>query len=152
MLVPGLRWGWWSELGGTGSPVLGSTGSTAGTVWEWLLPLGFVVLLLPALPLFAHAEERMFRTGAERWSPARRALTTIRFGLVHAIVGIPIGAALALSIGGAWFMSTYLRAYRLTGSAHDATLESTAAHTAYNGVVLLVLLLLLLAAGAEGLL
>ena len=68
MMVPGLDWGWWSAIGGDGNPVFGSTESTAGTAWEWLIPLVFVALLMPALPLFAHAEERMFRTGAEHWS------------------------------------------------------------------------------------
>lgn len=141
MAVPGLQWGWWSAIGGDGNPVFGSTDSTAGTAWEWAVPLVFILLLLPALPLFAHAEERMFRTGAERWSPGRRALKILQFGLVHALIGIPIGAALALSIGGAYFMLVYLREYRRTGSATEATLESTTAHTAYNGLIIVMVLL-----------
>ena len=74
LLVPGLDWGWWSALGGTGNPVMGDTERTSGTALEWLVPLVFITLLALALPLFAHAEERMFRTGAELWSPRRRAL------------------------------------------------------------------------------
>ncbi len=143
MQVPGLSWGWWSAIGGDGNPVFGSTDATVGTVWEWVVPLVFMALLLPALPLFAHAEERLFRRGAEGWSPARRASKTLQFGMVHALIGIPLGAALALSIGGAYFMSTYLRAFRATGSRHEATLESTAAHTAYNGVIIAVVLVAL---------
>ena len=77
MMIPGLEWGWWSAIGGEGNPVFGSTDSTAGTVWEWLVPLVFMTLLLPALPLFAHAEERIFRRGAEHWSARRRALKTV---------------------------------------------------------------------------
>jgi len=143
MLVPGLDWGWWSAIGGEGNPVFGSTDSTAGTVWEWLVPLVFMTLLLPALPLFAHAEERIFRRGAEHWSARRRALKTVQFGLVHALVGIPIGAALALSVGGAYFLRTYLHAYARSGSTADATLESTTAHTVYNGVIIVVVLVAL---------
>jgi hypothetical protein len=143
MLVPGLDWGWWSAIGGEGNPVFGSTDQTAGTVWEWLVPVVFMVLLLPALPLFAHAEERMFRRGAEGWSTGRRALKILQFGMVHALIGIPIGAALALSIGGAYFMRVYLRAFRRSSSAADATMESTTAHTAYNGVIIGVVLLAL---------
>jgi len=138
MLVPGLNWGWWSALGGQGNPVFGSSDATAGTVWEWLVPLAFMALLIPALPLFAHAEERIFRAGAEHWSTRRRAFKVLQFGLVHALIGIPIGAALALSVGGAYFMSVYLRAFRRSGSRADATLESTTAHTAYNGAIVLV--------------
>ena len=140
MLIPGLDWGWWNALGGEGNPVFGSSDSTAGTVWEWVIPLVFVLLLIPALPLFAHAEERLFRTGAESWSNGRRAWKLLQFGLVHALIGIPIGAALALSVGGAYFMWTYLRAYRTSRSAMHATFESSAAHTAYNGVIVAVVL------------
>ena len=143
MMIPGLEWGWWSAIGGEGNPVFGSTDSTAGTVWEWLVPLVFMTLLLPARPLFAHAEERIFRRGAEHWSARRRALKTVQFGLVHALVGIPIGAALALSVGGAYFLRTYLHAYARSGSTADATLESTTAHTVYNGVIIVVVLVAL---------
>lgn len=147
MTVPGLDWGWWSALGGIGNPVTGSTEQTVGTAWEWIVPLAFVTLLLPALPLFAHAEERIFRAGAERWSTPRRAMKVVQFGLVHVLIGVPIGVALALSVGGAYFMAVYLRAYRARGSVVEATLESTRAHTVYNGVIVaLVLTLALLTA------
>ncbi len=145
--VPGLGWGWWGAIGGEGNPVFASTDATAGTVWEWAVPLVFVCLLVPALPLFAHAEERLFRRGAEGWSRGRRTVKTLQFGLVHALIGIPIGAALALSIGGAWFLRVYLRAYRTTGSVTDATFESTTAHTVYNGVIIVVVVALLSLAG-----
>ncbi len=147
MRVPGLSWGWWAALGGEGNPVFGSTDTTAGTALEWVLPLAFIGLLLPALPLFAHAEERMFRAGAEAWSGWRRVLRTLQFGLVHALIGIPLGAALALSIGGAWFMAVYLRTQRRTGSRAEATLEAAAAHTVYNATIIgLVLVALALTA------
>ena len=141
MAVPGLDWGWWSAIGGEGNPVFGSTESTSGTAWEWLIPLVFICLLIPALPLFAHAEERMFRTGAEQWTPARRLLKIVQFGMVHALIGIPVGAALALSVGGAYFMRVYLREYARTGSSNEATMESTTAHAAYNGVIIGVVLI-----------
>ena len=143
MQLPGLSWGWWSMLGGTGNPVFGSSDTTTGTVWEWLVPVVFMALLLPALPLFAYAEERIFRAGAEGWSTRRRAFKVMQFGLVHALIGIPLGAALALSIGGVYFMRVYLSAYRRVPSRREATLESTAAHTAYNGLVVLLVLVAL---------
>ena len=149
MQVPGLSWGWWSMLGGTGNPVFGESDATTGTVWEWIIPLTFMCLLIPALPLFAYAEERMFRTGAESWSRRRRLLKVLQFGMIHAIIGIPIGAALALSLGGAYFMWVYLREYRRFRSPDDATLESTAAHTVYNG---LIVLLVVVAVGLDAVL
>lgn len=136
LMVPALRWGWWSALGGDGNPILGSSDTTAGTVWAWLIPLVFMALVVAALPLFANAEERMFRSGAQRWSTRRRVVKVLQFGSIHALIGIPIGVALALSVGGAYFMSVYLRSYATTGSANEATLESTRAHTAYNALLI----------------
>jgi hypothetical protein len=93
--------------------------------------------VLLALPLFANAEERMFRMGAQRWSTRERVVKVLQFGLIHALIGIPIGVALALSVGGAYFMAVYLRSFALTGSVEEATLESTRAHTAYNALIIL---------------
>lgn len=143
MSVPGLDWGWWSAIGGEGNPVFGSSSATTGSVLEWVIPLVFMALLLPALPLFAYAEERAFRRGAERWSLPKRAVKVVQFGLVHALIGIPIGAALALSVGGAYFMAVYLRHVRTHASPGEATLESASAHTAYNMAIIAVVLLAL---------
>jgi hypothetical protein len=71
----------------------------------------------------------------------------VLFGLAHAVVGIPIGAALALSIGGLYLTWCYLERWRETRSESEALLESTRAHLAYNltiiGLVLASLLVLL---------
>ncbi|MEZ5257453.1 MAG: hypothetical protein R2705_11340 [Ilumatobacteraceae bacterium] len=42
-------------------------------------------------------------------------------------------------------MVVYLRAFARTGSRHEATLESTRAHTAYNGVIIGLVLVLIAA-------
>ena len=143
MLLPVLRWGWWSAIGGDGNPIFGSNTATMGTFWSWLIPLVFMVLVVAALPLFANAEERMFRSGAQRWSTRHRVIKVLQFGLIHAVIGIPIGVALALSVGGAYFMSVYLRSYALTGSPAEATLESTRAHTAYNALIIITVAVVL---------
>ena len=147
MSLPVLRWGWWSALGGVGNPVFGSSTATAGSALEWIVPLVFVALLAPALPLFAHAEEMIFRSGAEVWSWPRRAMKVAQFGMAHALIGIPIGAALALSIGGAYFMGVYLSAIRHGATKAAATIESARAHTAYNAIILLVVLAALVEVG-----
>jgi hypothetical protein len=139
--IPGLSWGWWSALGGEGNPVFASSESTIGTVWEWLIPLVFMALLFPALPLFAFAEERLFRAGAEQWSTGRRVFKTLQFGLVHALIGIPIGAALALSVGGAYFMWVYLRRFRTVGTRDAALIESATAHAVYNALIVIMLVI-----------
>lgn len=139
--LPVLRWGWWTAIGGIGNPVTGGTEQTSGTALEWLVPLAFLLVLLPAIPLFAQAEERMFRFGAESWSRPKRVAKAIQFGLAHAIIGIPIGVALALSIGGGYFMWCYLRRYRATHRPYEAMMESTRAHATYNVEIVVVLLL-----------
>jgi hypothetical protein len=136
--VPGLSWGWWSALGGQGNPIIGGTDRAAGTVFEWLIPLVFLTLLVPALPLFAMREEEIFRQGAEHWSNWKRLGKATVFGLVHAVVGIPIGVALALTIGGLYFTQAYLRAWRATQSERGAVLESARAHTAYNACIVVL--------------
>lgn len=145
LLVPGLDWGWWSALGGDGNPVFGSSSTTSGTVWEWLVPTLFVVLLIAALPLFAFAEERLFRAGAEGWSRGLRVWKSVQFGLVHTLIGVPIGVAIALTASGAYFMWVYLRAYHRTRSRREATFESARAHTGYNGFIIAVVLVAVLA-------
>ncbi len=148
MSLPVLRWGWWSAIGGEGNPVFGSSSATAGSALEWIIPIVFVALLLPALPLFAHAEEVVFRRGAQHWSARRRVFKTLQFGMAHAVIGIPIGAALALSVGGAYFMAVYLRAMRRGATEAAATIESARAHTVYNGIIVV---LVLVAIGATAL-
>jgi hypothetical protein len=139
--VPPLRFGWWTALGGLGNPVTGTTDQTTGTALEWLVPLVFLLLLAPALPLFAFREEELFRLGAEDWSGRRRVLKALQFGLVHALIGIPIGVALALAVGGGYFQWAYLRGFHASGGDQQAAvLESTRAHTAYNGAIVLVVL------------
>jgi hypothetical protein len=144
--VPPLRFGWWTAIGGLGNPVTGTTDQTAGTALEWIVPLVFLLLLVPALPLFAFREEELFRLGAEQWGTGRRVMKAVQFGLVHTIIGIPIGVALALGIGGGYFQYAYLRGFRATGSRRGALLESARAHTAYNGVVVVVVLVAIIAA------
>lgn len=142
--IPLLDLGWWGLLGGVGNPVIGSTDQTAGTWLEWLVPTVFLTLLVPAVPLMALREEEIFRRGAEGWSNARRVGRALLFGLAHALIGIPIGVALALSLGGLYFTAVYLRGYRRSGgSQRDACLESGRAHAAYNlSIVTLVVVLL----------
>ena len=136
--IPPLRFGWWTAIGGQGNPVLGTTQRTQNSPLAWIVPLVFLALLVPALPIFAEREEQMFRAGAEHWTTGRRIRRGVEFGLVHAIVGIPIGAALALSIGGWYFTWRYL---------HGGVAESTRAHLAYN-LEVLAIVVVALASGA----
>ena len=131
-----LQFGWWTAIGGEGNPVFGTTTRTENSPLAWIVPVVFLILLIPALPIFAEREEQMFRQGAEHWTMGHRVRRGLEFGLVHAIIGIPIGAALALSIGGWYFTWRYMR---------GGLAESTRAHLAYNleviGIVIVALAL-----------
>jgi hypothetical protein len=143
--LPVLSFGWWTALGGRGNPAFGITERTEGTWVGLVVPLVFIVLLTPALPLLVEREEMLFRAGAETWPWWKRlGKGALLFGLAHAAVGVPIGVALALSIGGAWFLRAYLRGYR-GGGRGPAVAESTRAHLAYNLTIITIVALALLA-------
>ena len=143
--VPGLSFGWWTAIGGQGNPVFGSARPEAVGPLDTVIPVVFVVLLVLGLPLLVEGEEWVFRRGAEcrsRWGNLRWA---VLFGLVHALVGIPIAAALALSAGGVYLTWAYLRMWRRTGSQEAALTESTRAHLAYDLVIVVIVGLAILA-------
>lgn len=141
--IPPLDFGWWTAIGGQGNPAFGVTDRTAGTPLELVVPIVFLVLLVPAMPLLVEREELVFRLGAEGWSAPKRVAKALLFGLVHAVIGIPVGVALALSVGGAWFTHAYVRAFRRTGSRRAALAESTRCHLAYNSSIVALVVLVL---------
>ena len=144
--VPGLTFGWWTALGGTGNIVTGSTSRTAGTPLAWIIPAAFLTIVFPLLPLFADREEEMFRMGAEHWTKAKRFRRGLEFGLIHLVMGIPIAVALALSVGGWYFTWAYLREWRRRGQ-RAAVLESTRCHLAYNTEILTLAAFVLIIVG-----
>ena len=144
--VPGLSFGWWTAIGGEGNPVFGTARPSAVGPLDAVLPIVFGVLLLLGLPLLVEGEEWVFRRGAEHRSRGANLRRAVLFGLVHAVVGVPIAAALALAVGGVYLNWRYLVVWRATGSPRLALLESTRAHLAYNLVIVaLVLTALVLA-------
>lgn len=138
--VPGLDFGWWSMLGGEGNPVFGAASEDSVGPLDVVIPICFALLLLIGLPLLVEGEEWVFRRGAEERTRAGNLKRSCLFGIVHAAIGIPIGVAMALSVGGVYFTWAYLREFRRTGSPTAALRESTRAHLAYNvSIVSLVL-------------
>ncbi|WP_156671069.1 MULTISPECIES: hypothetical protein [unclassified Mycobacterium] len=111
--LPLLGWGWWRMLGNAGNVGLAQTGQT-GLIWR---VIGFAVpiLLAAAVPWMAHAEELAFRAGSERQGVRRKVRRQVVFGLTHMWAGIPIGACLALTISGLYFLLVYLRALASLG-------------------------------------
>jgi hypothetical protein len=147
--LPVLSFGWWSMIGGEGNPVVGVTERDYGIV-SVVVPLFFTGLLIVGLPLLVSREEWVFRRGAERRGTVDNVARSVLFGLAHAVVGIPLGAALALSIGGLYLTWCYLEGWRETRSQTKALVESTRAHLAYNLTIIAMVLVSLLALLATG--
>jgi len=144
LAVPGLDFGWWTAIGGEGNPAVG-VGRESATpgVLETVIPVVFMTLLLIGMPLLVEGEEWVFRRGAQFRSRAANARRSVLFGLVHALIGVPIGVALALSVGGFYFTWAYLRGWRATGSEDAALAESTRCHLAYNLVIAAIVIVAL---------
>ena len=147
--LPVLSFGWWTMIGGEGNPVVGVTAKDYGIV-SVVVPLLFIGLLIIGLPLLVAREEWVFRRGAERRGTLANVGRSVLFGLAHAVVGIPLGAALALSIGGLYLTWCYLERWRETRSESEALLESTRAHLAYNLTIITLVLVSLGALLATG--
>ncbi len=145
--IPVLSFGWWQAIGGVGNPAVGLTEQDLGALGV-LIPAFFIGLLVIALPLLVAREEWVFRRGAERRGPTANLGRAVLFGLAHAVIGIPIGAALALSVGGIYLTACYLRGWSETRSQPGALLESTRAHLAYNLTALTLIGAIALAFGA----
>lgn len=125
-LVPPLRWGWWSTLGGSGTAISpGDESSTFSTIFSALI----ILVLLSILPYLAHYEEEIFRKNAENRSTRANLLVSLGFGLMHLLMGIPIAAALALTVGGMVFNHVYLRTFHRTfakqsGNSYEDAVDS----------------------------
>jgi hypothetical protein len=146
-----LRWGWWSMLGGNGNVILGETNSTGQIVSGLILPILIVAPLVLSLGQFALQEERIFRRGDERRGIGGRLSRSLVFGLAHLIMGIPIGAAIGLGVGGFGFSQVYLRRWRKSASRYQSVLDAARVHVAYNLTIIAVVIVMLIGAAAANL-
>jgi membrane protease YdiL (CAAX protease family) len=90
---------------------------------DWTLLLGASAFLLPLLlllPWLAFVEEEVFRAGLERAGAGRVALASLAFGLVHLVMLVPLAAALAVGVAGAFYARVYRRAHADGGAAPEA--------------------------------
>ena len=94
------------------------------------LAIGYAILLTLTLPWMAYDEEMQFRNGTRDWFHA--CILSLRFGLAHYIMGIPLYIAVALSINGLWLTRQYFK---------GGVDRSTTYHLTYNLNILSLLLL-----------
>lgn len=179
-LVPGADWGLGRLIGLSGNavfaPLEAATSSGAGTgtgsgdaaaaTWPGVVVAVGVVLFLTALlamfPWLAYVEERVFREGLEDADLPRELWAALKFGLIHLVMLIPIGAALAIGVAGFAYGRIYRRAFgraRASGrmqagpfgvpvmagptvrqARSEAVLASTVWHATFNSLIVISLL------------
>ncbi len=142
-----LNWGWFHLLfdrpGGVVSAAVSAGGKSGEGVWTAVV----VLVLALMVPNLAETEERVFRQGRVSWSDI--AYSAVMFGPLHLIMGIPIAAAIGVSLGGLWLGYWYRRSYLnaiARGALHQdaeemALLESTREHVGINLCLLAIVLL-----------
>jgi hypothetical protein len=139
-----LRWGWWTALGGQGNVIFGQASPSGQVLSDLILPSLIVAPLLLSLGRFALQEERIFRRGDERRQVRDRLLRSLVFGVCHLVMGIPIGAAIGLGVGGFGFSQVYLRRWHASQSRYQSVLDAARVHLAYNLIILGAVIALLI--------
>lgn len=126
--TPIMSFSWLQLLAEPGKPETGGNLAVAGVTKIPILGLGFLVLLFLNLPRLARTEEEWFRRGTKNWLDG--CWRSLKFGLVHCLVGVPIGYGLALGLGGIWFTYHYFK---------GGVRRSTMVHTMYNATLVMLL-------------
>jgi hypothetical protein len=147
--VPLLDFGWTNLLfGDSGNmwlkPISDASDSSIRGV-RIMVPLFFVAFMI-AIPFLAWYEEKMFRHGHTEWNAIVK--QSIKFGLIHCVVGVPISAGLAIIVPGLFYGMKYKRAYELNIqkmkhqlACDEALMICTAYHSLYNTIVVGMILL-----------
>ena len=128
--VPILRFSWLYLIPGHSGPA--SNLILIPATIKFFGPI-FLLILVFNLPLMARNEELMFRDGTLGWRDG--CIRSVKFGLVHCLVGVPICAGLALILSGLWFTKQYF-----AGGVDRSTLY----HTTYNLIWVVIILSVLL--------
>jgi len=148
--VPGLKYGWLNlfyENAGNMmiKPVMDGTESESRLI-RLSVPL-FLLALTLALPFLAREEEDWFRKGHTHWNSILK--QSVKFGLVHLFVGVPLAGALVIILPGFFYGYKYKRTFDrlmeegrgLPNAMDEALMVSITNHTLYNTTLILFLIL-----------
>ncbi len=132
-----MTWSWISMLGdGSADAPSGNIIAAPFKSGSVLIITGFWFLLSLALPYLAKGEEQTFRSFV--FGTKSRIVTSIKFGLVHMVVGVPLFVALVLAVVGYIFSIFYVNAFykAIKDNAENAdevaVNVSTSVHAKYN--------------------
>jgi len=136
-----MSWSWVSMLGSDGADApSGNIIAAPFKSGSVLIITGFWLLLTLALPYLAKGEEQSFRSLV--FGTKNRIITSIKFGLVHMIVGVPLFIALILAVAGYIFSIFYVKAFNKAAKVDPYTadevaiLASTSVHAKYNFLII----------------
>jgi hypothetical protein len=148
--VPGLEYGWlhlFVSSGGNALIAPVTDASSSDYLLLRLVPIAFCLAFLVAIPFLAKMEEEMFRKGHTEWKSIWWQST--KFGLVHCIVGIPIGFGIALIMSGLFYAYHYKRTFEnnidtlgYLMAEEKAVMVSTTYHSLYNSIIITLLLVI----------
>ncbi len=152
--VPGLKYGWTNHFFSGGGNMITAPfqeASKSTSVLVRLVPPLFFLVLMLFLPFFARFEEIMFRKGHDKLGSIIK--QSIKFGLIHCLVGVPLAAGFGFIIPGFIFGCKYKHAFDSnvatlgrSQAEDEAVMVSTAYHTMYNMVVFSILITISLVA------
>jgi hypothetical protein len=132
-----MTWSWISLLGDGGADApSGNIIAAPFKSGSVLIITGFWLLLSLALPYLAKGEEKSFRSLV--FGTKNRIITSIKFGLVHMFVGVPLFVALVLAVIGYIFSIFYVKAFSKAAKVNPYTADevavnvSTSLHAKYN--------------------
>jgi len=138
-----MTWSWISMLGD------GSADAPSGNILAAPFKSGSVIiicifwlLLTLALPYLAKGEEKVFRSLV--FSTKKRIITSIKFGLIHMVVGVPLFIALILAVVGYIFSIFYVKAFKKAAKVDPYTADevainvSTSVHAKYNFLIITI--------------
>jgi len=135
-----MTWSWISMLGSGADAPSGNIMAAPFKSGSVLVITGFWFLLSLALPYLAKGEEQAFRSLV--FGTKKRIITSIKFGLVHMIVGVPLFIALILAVVGYIFSIFYVKAFNKAAKVDPysadkvAILASTSVHAKYNFLII----------------
>lgn len=142
-VFPLLKWSWLQALAGQmTSPV--AVGASKQVTVPGFVIFGMYLMFFFAMPMLVVAEEKMFRSGAERRSLTGNVLLAIAFGLSHSVLGLPIFCAIALIPAGMILTRIYLKsastAVDSVQAPRAALLDASRAHLMNNAIALSIFL------------
>jgi len=138
-----MTWSWISMLGSEGTDAPSGNIMAAPFKSDSVLIIcGFWLLLSLALPYLAKGEEENFRSLV--FGTKKRIITSIKFGLVHMIVGVPLFIALILAVVGYIFSIFYVKAFYKAAAVDPYSADkvavnvSTSVHAKYNFLIITI--------------